>query len=458
MTQLKSNEFHQQLPLQYNYIAQQEDISLVDLWISARRYKKRFMLVFSAVFLIGLSLMYFTFSETYSLTSAIQIGTREQNNSIIPIESPESLLSKISSSIIPSYTNVWVQQNNIEDLIEVKPSNPKNSNVILLTSKAGKENIAFLSEFQKGLVQIILEDHKRTINSLKSTVESELRLSQLELSKLNNPLTLKHKMKMASMKLNEEEAKLKKLEDEQYFGIQKAEFQADILQARNKIKQFDDLEKGRLEQFKRIENSKKILLEKIKELKVQISEARENMRAAAAGATELSAMSQLLMANEVQQNEYQLVAFEERYYVELDNEKTDLMLKIEDIRLEKIVSKKELDILKDKYKAMLEDNEILRKQQRLRVDEVKMQLEQIQLEHKAATAIQEERVRELKTRLENFSETRAVSTAIPSLNPVGISRAQLVVLVFVVAGFTGFLAVLFAMFGDKVKERLEEEG
>jgi uncharacterized protein involved in exopolysaccharide biosynthesis len=457
MTHLKTNEYHQQLPLKYTYIAKEEDISLVDFWILIRRYKKRFIFVFSFVFLAGLLFSYFTYTEKYSLVSTIQIGTREKDNAILSIESPESLLSKINNSIIPSYTNAWNQQKNLIRNIETKSSIPKNSNIILITNITNDKDIGLLSDFQQGLIKIIIDDHKSMINSLKSKAESELRLAQVELGNLNNPLTLEHKQKAAQIELDDKVIELKKLKDERFFGVKKAEFQAEILQAKHEKKRLDDLEKGRSEQYKRIEESKNILKEKINDLKVQISDATKNMRAAAAVATEQSAMSQLLIANEIQQNQNQLAAFEERYHVQLENEKTDLLHEIEAIRLEKIELANKTDLLTDKYKVMLEDNQILRDRQRLKVDEAKVKLEEIIHQHEISTAMQEEKVREIKTRLDNFSETRAVSTAVQSLKPIGVSRLQLILVAFMGAGFVGCAAVLFAIFRDKVKERLEEE-
>ncbi len=457
MTHLKTNEFHQQQPSHFNYMTQEVDISLVDLWISIRRYKLRFMFVFSFVVLAGLLFAYFAYTDTYSLVSTIQIGTRENNDATLPIESPESLLLKIDNSIIPSYTSSWIQQNNFTGSLETKSSNPKNSNIILITNRANSDDVGLLSEFQKGLVKIIIDDSKRMINSFKSNVESELRLAQVELDNLKNPLTLENKLKSAQIELDDQIIKLKKLEDERFVGVKKAEFQTQILQAKHAKKRLDDLEKGRLEQYNRIEENKNILLEKINDLKIQVADATKNLRSAATAATEQSAMSQLLIANEIQQNKKQLAEFQERYYIELENEKTELMQEIETIRLQKIESLKKIDLLADKYNLMLEDNQMLRDQQKLKVSEAKVKLEEIQHQHEISTVLQEEKVREIRSRLDNLNETRAVSTAIQSLKPIGAGRKQLILLVFTAAVFLGFAAVVLAIFGEKVKQRLEEE-
>ena len=79
-------------------------------------------------------------------------------------------------------------------------------------------------------------------------------------------------------------------------------------------------------------------------------------------------MAQLLISNEIQQNQNRLSTLEERYYVLLENDKTDLAQKIEAVRLLKIESKKRLELLDEKYKRLLEDNRFEREQQKLVVD------------------------------------------------------------------------------------------
>jgi hypothetical protein len=453
MTHPKANEFHQQ------YMAHEDDnnISLVDLWLSIRRYKKRFMFVFSFVLLAGLLFLYFSYTEIYSLVTTIQIGTLEQDNAILPIESPESLLSKVSNSIIPSYTNMWSQKNDSVGIIETNSSSPKNSNIILIKNKTSKEDVGLLSDFQKGLVKIVIGDHKSMINSSKSKVKSELRGAQVELDNLKNPALLEHKLKAAKIELDNELIELKKLENERFQEVKKAEFQAEILQVKHEKKQLDDLEKVRLEQYNRIEETKKILLEKINDLKAQIADDSKRLRAAATVATEENAMARLLIANEIQQNRNQLASFEERYHVQLENEKTGLMHQIEGTRLEKIELLNKIDLLTDKYKVLLEDDRILLDRQKLKVDEIKVKLEKIKLEHEQSIAMQEQKVYELKTRLDNFNETRAVSTAVQSLKPEGVSRFKLGFIAILVAGLAAVVAVFLAIFRDKVKERLEEE-
>jgi Na+-translocating ferredoxin:NAD+ oxidoreductase RnfG subunit len=127
------------------------------------------------------------------------------------------------------------------------------------------------------------------------------------------------------------------------------------------------------------------------------------------------------------------------------------------VRLQKIEYEKKVDLLEEKYRAMLADNQIMVDQQKLKIEKIEMEMEQVKLNQKNLKAKQAEKVREVKTRLDNFSETRAVSTATKSVEPSGFSRSQIILEVFIGAICAGFLAAIFAIFGERVKERLNEQ-
>ena len=447
-----NNLFH---PYHVNAI-RDDEISLVEQWILLSRYKKQFTFTFLLVFMFVFIYLFFIYEEKYSLVSTIQVGTIEKDNTILPIESPDSLLSKVKNSMIPSYTYAWVKDHDYHGVIETSSSNPKNTNILLISNQVNDDNVEIISDFQKGLLSIIKDDHKRIFNALKSGVLSQLNLAQLELNKLRNPLELEQKLKKIQIKLDEEEIKLKKLEDERYFGVQKAEFQNDILQEEHKLKRLNDTEELFIKQLERIENNKRILFDSINNLSDQIEEAVSLKQTAVIDATELSAMSQLLIDNEIRQSQNRLLSLEERYYVTLENDKFDLLNQIEHIQLQKVELKENIDLLKEKFNRLLIDNKFMRAQQRLAVEEVKIELEQTKFHHQTSITEQEEKLSEINARLDNINETRIVSLAIPSLKASGLARNKLLILSLFFAVAAGFIAMLLALFRDKVKKKLSE--
>lgn len=452
----KASELLPQPIPQYVYVNQDDEINLVDIWVAFSQYRKTFFTFFIIVALSGIAFALLTYQEKYALVTTIQIGSVEKENERVAIESPESLLSKINNSIVPGFTHQWLLENNQKNLFATDVSNPKASDIVLISNKVKENDIELFSGFQTGLAKIIIEDHVSLIKSLQAGLISNLEIAQLKLEELKNPLTLNIKLKASEIKLEAENNKLKKLKDEKFFGIQKNEFQNRITASQHEQELVRKAAAVLQEQMKRIQETKEILAKNIGELNQQIEDSRTNKKAAQAGATELSAMSQLLIDNEIQQNHNRLLALEERYYVTLENEKSDLIKKLETNRLQQIDLQKQHNVLKQKYEELLLNNQIEIDQQNLVIDKTRLEIERVKLEHQNAISEQSQRIKEIETRLENYNETRMVSAPVPSLEPTGLKRNMLIVLSILLALMAGFFATLLVMFADKVKQRKKE--
>lgn len=437
----------------YIYTSQDDEINLVDIWITLVKFRKVFFLVFSAIMLLGLLSALTVFQEKKSLVTVVQIGTYSQEEKTLPLESPESLLSKINSAIIPEYTNLWMTEKGIDQAFETLASNPKGSEIITITNKVKENEVALFTDYQKKVAGVIIEDHRRLINSFQAKLTSGLELAQIKLKKLENPLELGIKLKSSQIKLEEEQDKLRRLQDDNFFGIKKTEFKNQILAADHELELLKKEGVNLQLQVQRIEENKKIIAKNIGELSQQIKEDRESRKAAQKEVTELSAMSLLMLGNESQQNHNRLLSLEERYYVTLENDKAAVLTKLDANRLGQIDVEKRINILKQKYDQMLVDNQLQVEQQNLVVEKAKLDVEQIKFNHQNAIAQQKQNIREIQIRLDNYNETRIVSPPVASLESSGLTRKALLILVVFMAIFSGFFAMLVAMFADRVRQR-----
>ncbi|MGD2066772.1 MAG: hypothetical protein PVI43_06360 [Candidatus Bathyarchaeota archaeon] len=452
----KTRELYPQPMPMYAYTPAEDEISLVDIWLSLSRYRKSFFVTAAIILALGTAFSLFVYKERYSLVTTIQIGSVEKDNKIIPLESAESLLSKINSSVSPQYTHQWMRKNGYDKVFKTDISNPKGSDVVTLTNKVKENELKLFTGYQQGLAKLVIDDQRRLIKSLQAKLVANLELAQLELDTLENPLSLEVKLKASEIKLDSEQQKLKKLEDENFFGIQKNEFQNKIVAGQHELDLLKATANSLQAQMKRMEETKDILGKSIDELDRQIKESRSNQRKAQAGATELSAMSQLLIDNEIQQNNNRLLALEERYYVTLENEKTELLNKIEANRLQQIDVEKKNNVLKQKYDQLILDNQLQIEQQNLVIDQARLNVERVKFDHQNLISEKTQRIREIETLLENYNETRVVSEPVASLEPTGLKRNMLLVMVVVLALLGGFFASLLAMFTDKVRQRKQE--
>lgn len=462
MNEPRNREFpgNEAIPVVYPpYLAapcQEDEISLVDLWLELKRYRKAFWSVFLALLTMGLAYFLSVYQPKYGLTTAIQIGAIYEDGKTIPLEDPASLLSKVKSAIIPSYTREWLQQSGYENVIDTKASNPKNSSIILLENRIRDSELSLFKQFQQGLANQVVADHARLVESLLAPIRSELALSRLQLEEMRNPVTLALKKKPLEIKLDEAKINKKKLEDPAFFGVKKKEFENQIVTAQHEKDQLKQKARVLQEQMQRIESSRSLLEKHIERLQKQIEAAAATRLEAAKQANEASAMSQLLIGNEIQQNQQRLLSLEERYNVTLPNEKSKLQKDIEANNLALIDKQRSIDILKQKYEQMLLDNKLQIERLALDIAKLELQIDKLEMNHQKAVDEQELKIEQLMSKLKNYNETRIVGQPAKSLEPVGLKPKLLVVLIVFLAGFAGFMAMLLWLFRDKVMQRQQE--
>lgn len=222
MSELKNNSQQVMMPSYYMQKQYEEDdINLVDLWIVLLKYKMLFFCAFFAFLVAGALFVWGGDQKRYELTSTIQVGTIQVGSDDmgitgVPIESPESLLSKISNAIEPFYTAEWKDKHKYSGGTKIDVSNPKGSNIIILKNKVEPNDVELLTKYQQGLLQEILKDHDEIVKGLQAPLRSELGIAALKLTELENPLFLTINLKELEIKADAEKFKLKKLQGKNF--------------------------------------------------------------------------------------------------------------------------------------------------------------------------------------------------------------------------------------------------
>ena len=86
-----------------------------------------------------------------------------------------------------------------------------------------------------------------------------------------------------------------------------------------------------------------------------------------------------------------------------------------------------------------------------------MKLDEVKLAHQRKIEAQQRKIGNIRAKLDSFNLSRVVSKPVRSVDPAGLSRNLLMVLVVLAAGFGGFVAMLIGLFRDRVRERLQEQ-
>lgn len=199
------------LPVYPQYIQTsyaEDEINLVDVWIALVEYKKTFFTVFSGVLLLGLLLAVFNFNERYSLSSALEIGSIGSDGAIKKLESPESIISKLSNVLVPKITAQYLQQHPDLAAFSTTISTAKGSEVVLIQNKVKQEQIALFTDYQSLLTNELIKDHDQKIAFYQSDLKAGLTQALDKLRQLKSPETLNSKLEKVALQQKSNESKL----------------------------------------------------------------------------------------------------------------------------------------------------------------------------------------------------------------------------------------------------------
>jgi len=259
-TQVNTNPNQQGIPTYYY----EDEISLIDLWLVLVRRKKLLIATFLAIVVMGL-VAAFVMPKKYSYSTSIEIGSRVIEDRVQPIESPQTLLAKISESYIPFVQLQYRNESSGDDNIyKLSARVPKDSQIIVLESSGSEEQEAVYKDLQQRVINQVQSDHKRILEVIRK---------ELEISR------------------NEAINKLEELKDN--------------------AKLFESREK-------RLSHIAELLNNQIEDAKKDLALAEKNRQRSVKEATnEAKAMTLLMLDNEVQQQRQRLANLEERRIVEI---------------------------------------------------------------------------------------------------------------------------------------------
>lgn len=344
-----------QTPAPTVYQEQYEDeISLTDLVLVLIRRKKTVYWVFTLILLLGVTAA-FLLPKKHSYSTTIEIGQRVERDEVKLIDEPETLLAKINGSYIPLALQAhYKAQPDDEKIYKITGSIPKKSNIIILVTKGAENEYEVLKSLSQEIVNEVVLDHNRLINIIKKYNELEIKLIE------NDILSVKEQSEI---------------------------YKADLLRADKNIA---------------------LIRNQIKSVNAMVENGITNRKKASRNVkSESSAMTLLMIDNEIQQNRNKLDLLEEKLIVDMGNKKDVLNKDLSDI---------------------------LRKVLRQR-DEVALK----------------------KLEIENIRDTRALIVGLKSLEPISLSKKIILLLSIFMAFIVAIIAAFIHEFVVNTKNKLAEE-
>jgi len=397
MTANKNLESAPQVYPQFiNAYPAEDEISLIDLWISLLRFKRVFLISFIMLLIVAVLVITVFKSDSFNMTTTLSIGQTEKGGEIKELQSPSTVINRINFSLLPKLTIEFTEKHEI-GIFKTSVNNPKNTNLITISNNVKDSNQELISQFQSTIVEATLSEHLELSQVLNVSLRQELESKKLALQELKNPLELDKLTNFESLALEDEKNKLFKLSDKEYLEGIKAEFSHRILLLNSRIKT--------LEERNRVLDS---LLNSIDDIKGNQFQRRQIL--------------DKLLDNELSIND-------------AEEKKLDIKREYDDFKLET-----KLDV--EKIQAMLKSLE----------SEIKL----IESNWKAEIKEKESEVLGLENQLKG-NNTQVISESEISLEPVGLTKKSAYIISIFLALLGAFFITLLAMFRAKVNERLAEE-
>ncbi len=454
---MKENQPIPVYPVQY--IPNTEDeISLVDIWLTFRKHRQLFFKVALSVTVLGL-IAALLLPKSYDLRTSIEIGTAIRGDNPTPIEAPETVKAKLENSLIPMVIHQLNKET--EDPIEYKISTaiPKKSALIVLTSKTTTDEEANYKKLHNKVIAAITQDHARIINVLKKNLQTELALARILLDELIDPATLAALIKEQEKALEEAKADLNALSNPDIFGVKTKTAENKIQSEKNKLASLKDQAVILNEKLQKISANQELIKGQVQELETQIKESMALQKNAAQSVkNETQAMAQLMIDSEVQQNRKWLAKLKERLFITLENDKADIQKSLEDNRRAQELQKERIVQAEAGLKELTGSNLLEQAKLKAIIAESEANIAKLANDQKRSIATQQQTIGELQGKLDNFVETRAVVEPLLSTKPTSTPKRVILLIAIFLGGILGIMAVFFAELREKVRKSILENG
>jgi LPS O-antigen subunit length determinant protein (WzzB/FepE family) len=376
----------------------EDEVSLIDLWRVLSKRKKLIWGITFSLIILGIAAA-LVISKKYEYKSILQIGMIKDK----PIEDVETAKSKLQNSFLPMVLVQYHNENPEEPIPNFNVSVPKNSQVVMLSSKAPESKGQQYIELQNKIAALLAKDHSVSFEKYENEILHKLKVVELEVAALKDERLIKMDHQAIERKAKAKENTISKIND-------------DISLTVEKIKGIDRLEKLKTKQLSKANS--------------QISEFRQvQMQLAKGTGTESQKiLTRSMVDSEIHRLLNKEAELEQYLSVNLRQEREALHKKQDELIRTKNLQKSELENIK--AELMKFDFELEQK-----IEKKNLQLASLQLQ------------------LRNSQPTKMIVPPQRSAKPVGPGRKVIVALSGILGLMLGIFVAFFAEFLNKVKEK-----
>ncbi len=437
-------------PVQY-IPSTQDEISLVDIWLTLRRHRKLFLQVAIGVTLLGL-IGVLLMTNSYDLRTSLEIGTAVRGDIPTPIESPGTVKAKLDNSLIPKVKNQLNANREEPRKYGINVIIPKKSSIIVIFSKTTKKNEGLYRELHNNVVNAVTRDHARLINVLKKNLQTELALAKITLDEMQDPTTLNALIKTQAKILEDAKADLNALTNPDIFGAKVKVLENDIQKQNNKLASVKDAATVLNQKLEKTGTNQELIQSEVKGLESQIKDAMTMQQESARGViNETHAMAQLMIDSEVQENRKWLAQLKERLFITLEKDKDATHKLLEDNKRGQALQQEKIVEAEANLKAFTGKNLLEQNKLNAAIAQSEAKIAKLVTDQKRSIATQQQSIGKIQAKLDNFVETRAVVEPMLSTEPTSVPRQVILLIIMFLGGILAIAAVFIAELQDKVK-------
>ena len=443
--------------MQPQNIHYRDEISLIDIWLTLRKHKKIMLWTFSAIVLTGVAVA-LLMPKKYEILTSLEIGTTIQGTQPVPIESPQTVQAKLQNSFIPALQYQLHSAEASAKPYDISIQIPKNSSLIVLKSKARESDEKKYKLFHSSLVAAVVKDHSKLLNVLKKNLSADIERAKIELNALEDEATLASKKQAIENPLAQAREELKKLTTPKIFGVEIQRAENDIHIEEKKLASLINEAEAIKAGLQRINTNQDLIRDEISGLEVYLENNRKLQKESTNKLKdENSAMTQLLIDNDIQQNQERLSDLKERLYITLEDQKSEAETRLDENIQQQALQKAQITQAKGMLEHLLETNKIDQAKVQATLSELEAKLAKVINDHTRLLSNQKQTIDELQSKLENFVETKAVVPPTQSIEPISTSKTAILLISIFLGLILMPIAAFFAELQQKVKATIVVE-
>ncbi len=426
----------------------EDEISLVDLWLTLVKNRKIFYGLFSLTLTCGL-----VFSQlrptVYTVSSMIEIGTLIEGAKRVPLESVETVKTKLEMVLDPIMLEE-AGENPLQDTFTV--SIPNSTNLVFVQSLVEKKSVNNAKSLQQELISRLVKDHDRILKLYRSQVNAELDKAKKQLNLLQDKRLQQLKTITLEGRIQEAKAALTRLSDPVIINhkIKELDIQLDT----NKQKQASLKEEEAKKKKKKVtqQQTRKILQRQISETKQQIAQST-GLEPLASNEEDSGprALALLITNNDLHRNRYRLTELEERLFVVLENQKSTLQRDIYKNERTQVYQTNIIAQQKTNKKIFEIENRLKKAQQIIEIAKFKASSAEKDALHEQQLALKTLEIDKMQAQLDTLTGTQAITPPLRSRKPIGSSSLKTAMLSVVLGIALGIIGVFVQTFIQKVR-------